>query len=107
VALHNQGMLYQAIPSEAIAPTPTKKRQRSQNLSSSRCPSSKVVDDLETDAALKPEQLICNPASWRGWVDKPLGGDRYQVTFENGINDEYPRHLLRVQDGQQHGRLQM
>ena len=62
-------------------------------------PLSKVTDEAEPHEALKPEQLIRNPAGWRGWVDKPLGGDRYQITFENGLTDEYPRHLLRVQEG--------
>ena len=70
------------------APIPTKKRQRSPSLSSSRFPLSKVTDEADPHEALKPEQLIRNPAGWRGWVDKPLGGDRYQVTFENGLTDD-------------------
>ena len=81
---------------EAIAPTvaphPTRKERRSQKLSTSRPPSRTEPDEL------KPEQLIHNPAGWRGWVDKSLGGDRYQVTFENGLTDDYPRHLLRLQE---------
>ena len=83
---------------EAIAPTvdpnpnPNRKERRSQKLSTSRPPSRTEPDEL------KPEQLIHNPAGWRGWVDKSLGGDRYQVTFENGLTDDYPRHLLRVQE---------
>ena len=71
-------------------PNPTRKERRSQKSSTSRPPSKSEPDEL------KPEQLIHNPAGWRGWVDKSLGGDRYQVTFENGITDDYPRHLLRV-----------
>ena len=83
---------------EAIAPTvdsnpnPNRKERRSQKLSTSRPPSRTEPGEL------KPEQLIHNPAGWRGWVDKPLGGDRYQVTFENGLTDDYPRHLLRLQE---------
>jgi len=80
---------------EAIAPkidpNPTRKERR-QKLSTTRPPSKSEPDEL------KPEQLIHNPAGWRGWVDKPLGGDRYQVTFENGLTDDYPRHLLRLQE---------
>jgi len=77
----------------AVAPNPTpKKERRSQKLSTTRPPSKSEPDEL------KPEQLIHNPAGWRGWVDKPLGGDRYQITFENGVTDDYPRHLLRVQE---------
>ena len=73
-------------------PNPTRKERRSQKSSTSRPPSKSEPDEL------KPEQLIHNPAGWRGWVDKSLGGDRYQVTFENGLTDDYPRHLLRVQE---------
>ena len=87
-----------AVEVEAIAPTvdpnpnPTRKQRRSQKLSTTRPPSKSEPDEL------KPEQLIHNPAGWRGWVDKSLGGDRYQVTFENGLTDDYPRHLLRLQE---------
>jgi len=73
-------------------PNPTRKERRSQKSSTSRPPSKSEPDEL------KPEQLIHNPAGWRGWVDKSLGGDRYQITFENGLTDDYPRHLLRLQE---------
>jgi hypothetical protein len=75
---------------QAIAPTPVKKRQRSQKLSTSRPPSNKVMDELETDT------LIKNPRGDRGWVDKRLRDGRYQVTFENGLVDNYPPHLPTV-----------
>jgi len=75
-----------------VDPAPTKERRSQKGKASS--PQSKIEPD-----ELKPEQLIHNPAGWRGWVDKSLGGDRYQVTFENGLTDDYPRHLLRLQEG--------
>jgi len=84
-----------AVKVEATAPkldpAPTKER-RSQKVKATRPPSKPEPDEL------KPEQLIHNPAGWRGWVDKSLGGDRYLVTFENGLTDDYPRHLLRLQE---------
>lgn len=81
---------------QAIAPKTTSKSRR---LSSTMRAVVTSVKD-EPDDELKPEQLIHNPAGWRGWVDKALGGDRYAVTFENGLKDEYPRHLLRVPEGE-------
>ena len=90
VAAANQELQPAIAPT--VAPNPTRKERRSQKLSTSRPPSRTEPDEL------KPEQLIHNPAGWRGWVDKSLGGDRYQVTFENGLTDDYPRHLLRVQE---------
>jgi len=90
VAAANQELQPAIAPT--VAPNPTRKERRSQKLSTSRPPSRTEPDEL------KPEQLIHNPAGWRGWVDKSLGGDRYQVTFENGLTDDYPRHLLRLQE---------
>ena len=92
VAAANQELQPAIAPTVAPNPNPTRKERRSQKLSTSRPPRKSEPDEL------KPEQLIHNPAGWRGWVDKSLGGDRYQVTFENGLTDDYPRHLLRVQE---------
>jgi len=92
VAAANQELQPAIAPTVDPNPNPNRKERRSQKLSTSRPPSRTEPDEL------KPEQLIHNPAGWRGWVDKSLGGDRYQVTFENGLTDDYPRHLLRVQE---------
>jgi len=35
--------------------------------------------------------------SQSSWFAILLAGDRYQVTFENGLTDEYPRYLLRLE----------
>ena len=92
VAAANQELQPAIAPTVDPNPNPNRKERRSQKLSTSRPPSRTEPDEL------KPEQLIHNPAGWRGWVDKSLGGDRYQVTFENGLTDDYPRHLLRLQE---------
>jgi len=46
---------------------------------------SKIADEAEPHEALKPGQLIRNPAGWRGWVDKALGAIATRLRLRMGL----------------------
>lgn len=45
---------------------------------------------------IQPGQFVLIPSGMRAWVDKVLENGRVAITCENGVKDDYPRHLLTV-----------
>jgi len=79
IVFYSSSIVHSFLSSRPSGPTPTKER-RSQKLSTSRPLSSKPEPD-----ELKPEQLIRNPAGWRGWVDKALGAIATRLRLRMGL----------------------